>query len=127
MTRLTICAPLRLEARAFRRGVGRDADVLRTGYGQRRSAAQAARLSAVGLDGAGPRGGRIGGLGANGLGAGELGADGQSAGELRPNGLGANGLGGAVESDFRAAGPVAPVAARQKGKAPAMESPLRLN
>ncbi|MGA3154052.1 MAG: 4-hydroxy-3-methylbut-2-enyl diphosphate reductase [Streptosporangiaceae bacterium] len=112
MTRLTICAPLRLEARAFRRGVGRDADVLRTGYGQRRSAAQAARLSAVGLDGAGPRGGRIGGLGANGLGAGELGADGQSAGELRPNGLGANGLGanglgGAVESDFRAAGPVA--------------------
>jgi 4-hydroxy-3-methylbut-2-enyl diphosphate reductase len=48
--KLTVCAPLRLEARAVRRGLaaagGRAGEVLRTGYGARRSAARAARLRA---------------------------------------------------------------------------------
>ena len=53
--RLAVCAPLRIEARAARRGLGRhglatDAWVLRTGYGARRSAAAAARLRAYDAD-----------------------------------------------------------------------------
>jgi 4-hydroxy-3-methylbut-2-enyl diphosphate reductase len=51
MTRLTVCAPLRLEARAVRRGRagagqagGGAAVVLRTGFGARRSRAQAEKL-----------------------------------------------------------------------------------
>jgi 4-hydroxy-3-methylbut-2-enyl diphosphate reductase len=52
--KLTVCAPLRLEARAVRRGLaaagglggGLGGEVLRTGYGARRSAAQAAKLRA---------------------------------------------------------------------------------
>jgi 4-hydroxy-3-methylbut-2-enyl diphosphate reductase len=47
-----ICAPLRLEARALRRGLraanGQAVDVLRTGYGPARSAAAAARLEPSG-------------------------------------------------------------------------------
>ena len=44
MNRLLICSPLRLEARAVRRGIGDDGDVRQTGYGARKSAAQAAKL-----------------------------------------------------------------------------------
>ncbi len=44
MNRLLICSPLRLEARAVRRGIGDDGDVRQTGYGPRKSAAQAAKL-----------------------------------------------------------------------------------
>ncbi len=41
---LVVCAPLRLEARAVRRGVAAGTRVLQTGYGPRRSARQAGRL-----------------------------------------------------------------------------------
>ncbi|MGE5135252.1 MAG: 4-hydroxy-3-methylbut-2-enyl diphosphate reductase, partial [Gemmatimonadota bacterium] len=41
---LVVCAPLRLEARAIRRGVGTRARVVQTGYGPRRSTRQASRL-----------------------------------------------------------------------------------
>jgi len=44
MTRLAVCAPLRLEARAVRRGLDGDGVVLRTGFGARRSRAQAEKL-----------------------------------------------------------------------------------
>jgi 4-hydroxy-3-methylbut-2-enyl diphosphate reductase len=46
MSRLTVCAPLRLEARAVRRGLAGGGDVIRTGFGARRSALQAAKLRA---------------------------------------------------------------------------------
>jgi 4-hydroxy-3-methylbut-2-enyl diphosphate reductase len=46
MSRLTVCAPLRLEARAIRRGLAGDAEVVRTGFGARRSALQAEKLRA---------------------------------------------------------------------------------
>jgi 4-hydroxy-3-methylbut-2-en-1-yl diphosphate reductase len=50
MSRLTICAPLAIEARALRRGLrGREglapAEVVRTGYGPTRAAASAARIA----------------------------------------------------------------------------------
>ncbi len=49
MSRLTVCAPLRVEARALRRGLrdaaAAQADVVRTGYGPRRAAAAAARIA----------------------------------------------------------------------------------
>jgi 4-hydroxy-3-methylbut-2-en-1-yl diphosphate reductase len=53
MSEPVICAPLRLEARALRRGLRRvdgqaTVDVLRTGYGPARSAASAARLEPSG-------------------------------------------------------------------------------
>ena len=35
MNRLLVCAPLRIEARAVRRGLGPAGDVRRTGYGPR--------------------------------------------------------------------------------------------
>ena len=41
---LVVCSPLRLEARAVRRGIGEGGEVLRTGYGSRRSLAAADRL-----------------------------------------------------------------------------------
>ena len=41
---LVVCAPLRLEARAIRRGVGTRGRVVQTGYGPRRSTRQASRL-----------------------------------------------------------------------------------
>jgi 4-hydroxy-3-methylbut-2-en-1-yl diphosphate reductase len=49
--RLTVCAPLRLEARAIRRGLAGTAgvEVRRTGMGMRRSSVQAQRLAAEGL------------------------------------------------------------------------------
>ena len=49
MSRLTVCAPLRVEARAVRRGLRSapgQADVVRTGYGARRSAAAALQIAA---------------------------------------------------------------------------------
>jgi 4-hydroxy-3-methylbut-2-enyl diphosphate reductase len=58
MSKLTICTPLGFEARAVRRGLTQpagaagtpgapeEAEVIRTGYGPRRSAAAAARLAA---------------------------------------------------------------------------------
>ena len=48
---LVVCSPLRLEARAVRRGIGGGGEVLRTGYGSRRSLAAADRLrgSAFGM------------------------------------------------------------------------------
>ena len=48
---LVVCSPLRLEARAVRRGIGAGGEVLRTGYGSRRSLAAADRLrsSAFGM------------------------------------------------------------------------------
>jgi len=56
MSGLTVCAPLRVEARALRRGL-RGADggpggtrVLRTGYGPARAAAAAASIAASGPD-----------------------------------------------------------------------------
>jgi 4-hydroxy-3-methylbut-2-en-1-yl diphosphate reductase len=42
--RLLVCAPLGMEARAVRRGLGNDADVRRTGYGPARAARRAAEL-----------------------------------------------------------------------------------
>jgi 4-hydroxy-3-methylbut-2-enyl diphosphate reductase len=45
VTGLLICAPLRPEARAVRRGVGTDAEVVRTGFGAVKSAARAQQLS----------------------------------------------------------------------------------
>ncbi|HEY7144619.1 MAG TPA: 4-hydroxy-3-methylbut-2-enyl diphosphate reductase [Streptosporangiaceae bacterium] len=42
---LVVCSPLRLEARAVRRGLAGQGEVLRTGYGTRRSAAAAGRLT----------------------------------------------------------------------------------
>src|SRR5215472_5851882 len=45
---LLVCAPLRVEATALRRGLGGRADVVRTGYGPSRSAAAAARLAGAG-------------------------------------------------------------------------------
>jgi 4-hydroxy-3-methylbut-2-enyl diphosphate reductase len=44
MNRLLVCSPLRVEARAVRRGIGAAGDVRRTGYGPRKSAEQAAVL-----------------------------------------------------------------------------------
>jgi 4-hydroxy-3-methylbut-2-en-1-yl diphosphate reductase len=44
---LLVCAPLRLEARAIRRGLGGHGDVRSTGYGSRRSAARATALRQV--------------------------------------------------------------------------------
>ncbi len=41
---LLVCSPLRLEARALRRGLAGQGEVQRTGYGTRRSAAAADRL-----------------------------------------------------------------------------------
>ncbi|MGB6458027.1 MAG: 4-hydroxy-3-methylbut-2-enyl diphosphate reductase [Streptosporangiaceae bacterium] len=48
MRTLTVCAPLRVEARALRRGLAgaSQAEVVRTGYGPARAAAAAARLAA---------------------------------------------------------------------------------
>jgi 4-hydroxy-3-methylbut-2-enyl diphosphate reductase len=46
MSRLTVCAPLRLEARAIRRGLAGGGEVVRTGFGARRSALQAEKLRA---------------------------------------------------------------------------------
>jgi len=49
MSRLTVCAPLGVEARALRRGLGVSGDqvqVIRTGYGPARAAATAARVAA---------------------------------------------------------------------------------
>jgi 4-hydroxy-3-methylbut-2-enyl diphosphate reductase len=48
---LVVCSPLRLEARATRRGIGGGGEVLRTGYGSRRSLVAADRLrsSAFGM------------------------------------------------------------------------------
>jgi 4-hydroxy-3-methylbut-2-en-1-yl diphosphate reductase len=51
VTRLTVCAPLRVEARALRRGLAGlspDAEVVRSGYGPVRAAATAARIAATG-------------------------------------------------------------------------------
>src|SRR5260221_757231 len=45
--RLVVCSPLRLEARAVRRGLGDAAEVGRSGYGPARAAAQADRLRDV--------------------------------------------------------------------------------
>jgi 4-hydroxy-3-methylbut-2-enyl diphosphate reductase len=42
--RLVVCSPLRLEARAARRGIGSAGEVLRTGYGAARAASAADRL-----------------------------------------------------------------------------------
>ena len=44
MNQLLVCSPLRLEARAVRRGIGAGGDVRQTGYGPEKSAAQAASL-----------------------------------------------------------------------------------
>jgi 4-hydroxy-3-methylbut-2-en-1-yl diphosphate reductase len=48
---LVVCSPLRLEARAVRRGIGAGGEVVRTGYGSRRSLVAADRLrgSAFGM------------------------------------------------------------------------------
>jgi 4-hydroxy-3-methylbut-2-enyl diphosphate reductase len=45
--KLIVCSPLRLEARAVRRGIGADGQVLRTGYGAARAAGAADRLRDV--------------------------------------------------------------------------------
>ena len=45
MSGFLVCAPLGIEARALRRGLGDDAEVRHTGMGQRRSARFAARLA----------------------------------------------------------------------------------
>jgi len=45
-----VCAPLRIEARAARRGLASQGEVLRTGYGARKSAAAAQRLRACQAD-----------------------------------------------------------------------------
>ena len=45
--RLMVCSPLSLEARAVRRGLGNDGDVVRTGYGAARARAAADRLRNV--------------------------------------------------------------------------------
>ncbi len=47
MNRLLVCSPLRVEARAVRRGIGAAGDVWRTGYGPRKSAEQAELLRTV--------------------------------------------------------------------------------
>ncbi len=44
MSRLVVCSPLRVEARAVRRGLGGAGEVRRSGYGATRAAAQADRL-----------------------------------------------------------------------------------
>jgi 4-hydroxy-3-methylbut-2-enyl diphosphate reductase len=44
MNRLLVCAPLRIEARAVRRGLGAAGDVRRTGYGPSRAESAAAEL-----------------------------------------------------------------------------------
>jgi 4-hydroxy-3-methylbut-2-enyl diphosphate reductase len=44
LSRLAVCAPLRLEARAIRRGLAGNGEVVRTGFGARRSVAQAQKL-----------------------------------------------------------------------------------
>jgi 4-hydroxy-3-methylbut-2-enyl diphosphate reductase len=46
VTGLVVCAPLRIEARAVRRGIGAGGQVLRTGYGAAKSAAMADQLAA---------------------------------------------------------------------------------
>ncbi|MGD0684033.1 MAG: 4-hydroxy-3-methylbut-2-enyl diphosphate reductase [Streptosporangiaceae bacterium] len=50
MSRLLVCSPLRLEARAVRRGIGPDADVRRTGYGAAKSASQADQLRSAAFE-----------------------------------------------------------------------------
>ena len=53
MSRLTVCAPLGVEARALRRGLAasrEEVDVIRTGYGRVRAAAAAARIAASAPD-----------------------------------------------------------------------------
>ncbi len=47
MSGLVVCAPLRAEARAVRRGLGGGGQVVRTGYGPRRSARAASGLAAL--------------------------------------------------------------------------------
>jgi 4-hydroxy-3-methylbut-2-enyl diphosphate reductase len=46
MSGLLVCSPLRIEARAVRRGIGGGGEVRRTGYGAAKSAAEADRLAA---------------------------------------------------------------------------------
>jgi 4-hydroxy-3-methylbut-2-enyl diphosphate reductase len=53
MSKLTVCAPLGVEARALRRGLAasqEEVDVIRTGYGPVRAAAAAARIAASAPD-----------------------------------------------------------------------------
>ena len=50
MSGLTVCAPLRVEARALRRGLSGAGDVVRTGYGPVRAAAAAERIAASSPD-----------------------------------------------------------------------------
>ena len=45
--RLVVCSPLRIEARAMRRGLGDAAEVRHSGYGTTRATAQADRLRGV--------------------------------------------------------------------------------
>ena len=47
MSRLLVCAPLGLEARAIRRGIASGGDVRHTGFGARRSVSQASSLRAA--------------------------------------------------------------------------------
>ena len=49
MSQLMVCAPLGLEARAVRRGLGGGGEVRRTGFGARRSSSQADRLRTDGF------------------------------------------------------------------------------
>ena len=63
MTTLTVCAPLRVEARALRRGLDAAQDtsrarVVRTGYGPARAAAAAEQIAAAGPDNSRLAGGR---------------------------------------------------------------------
>jgi 4-hydroxy-3-methylbut-2-enyl diphosphate reductase len=100
MNRLLVCSPLRLEARAVRRGIGAGADVRQTGYGPRKSAQQATVLRTIPfgmLAIAGTGGGLTGDLSPGDLVVGTQVSDGQTvvscpsapllAGELRRAGL----------------------------------------
>ena len=70
MTGLVVCAPLRVEARALRRGLGGHGRVVRTGYGPQRSAAASALLARLDPDSVavgGVAGGLVGDLSAGDL------------------------------------------------------------
>jgi 4-hydroxy-3-methylbut-2-enyl diphosphate reductase len=101
MTRVTVCAPLGVEARALRRGLRAagaglegQVEVVRTGYGPARAAAAAARIAGSAGPGGVPSDGEAGEDGPGAAGPGEGGPD-------TARGLAVAGVGGGLSGDLR--------------------------
>jgi 4-hydroxy-3-methylbut-2-enyl diphosphate reductase len=117
MTRLTVCAPMTIEALALRHGLraagglgpaDRQATVIRAGYGPARAAATAARLAAAGNEAAGSDAAGSDAAGTGAAGTGAAGTDAAGSGAARTGAAGTGGgpvavagVGGALTSDLR--------------------------